>query len=106
MANLTKGETGIDGIVTISTAQASHAARVKWYPGRPGRTALCLTVTVEAEPRAINHNLPPPVAASAAGPVVGWVAANYAGLLDFWNNGETWTRDEVNAFIDGLHKVG
>jgi hypothetical protein len=92
--------------VSISTAQASHAPRVKWYPGRPGRTAPCLSVTVEAEPRAINDNLPPPVAASAAGPVVGWVAANYAGLLDFWNNGETWTRDEVNAFIDGLHKVG
>jgi hypothetical protein len=54
----------------------------------------------------INNNLPAPVAASAAGPVVGWVAANCAGLLDFWNNGETWTRAEVNAFFDGLRKVG
>ncbi len=106
MANLTTKDTGVDGMIYISTAQGGHAPRVKWYPGRPGAKAPSLSVTVETEPRAINNNLPANVAAAAVDAVKAWVGANRADLLRFWNEGATWTRDEVNDFIDGLTKLG
>jgi hypothetical protein len=105
MANLTSKDTGVHGIIYISTAQGSHAARVKWYPGRPNSGAPSLTVTVEPQPRAINNSLPANVATAAADRVKAWVALNHADLMEFWTNGATWTRDEVNAFIDGLKKL-
>ncbi len=105
MVNLPTKDTGVEGIVYIFTAQGSHGARVKWYPGRPKANAPSLTVTVAEEPKAINNNLPLVVAAAAAGPVRAWVAANHDELLDFWNNGASWTRDEVNEFIERLKKL-
>ena len=44
MVNLPRKDTGVDGIVYVSTAQGPHGPRVKWYPDRPGRDAPCLTV--------------------------------------------------------------
>jgi hypothetical protein len=38
-------------------------------------------------------------------PVIQWVALNRTALLDFWNNGDTWTQPQVNAFIQTLKPV-
>jgi hypothetical protein len=105
MANLPRRDTGVEGIIYISTAQGSHGPRVKWFPDRPSRDAPCLTVTLEAEPRAINHGLPSRQAQAAEAQVKEWVALNRDALLEFWQHGVSWTRDEVNAFIDGLAKL-
>jgi hypothetical protein len=105
MANLTSKDTGVEGVIYISTAQGAHAPRVTWYPGRPHRQAACLSMTIEPEPQAFNHDLPARVAAGATEKVARWVRLNHAALIDFWRDGETWTRDEVNAFIDGLEKL-
>jgi hypothetical protein len=105
MVNLTTKDTGVQGTIYISTAQGSHGPRVNWYPARPQRDAPSLTTTIEAEPRSINHNLERRSAFAASAIVEEWVRANHEKLLDFWSHGETWTRDEVNAFVDGLTKL-
>ena len=105
MVNLARKDTGVGGIIYISTAQGQHGPRVKWYPGRPGRDEPCLTVTLETQPRVLNHQLPPRIAAEAGREVTVWAERNRDALLHFWNDGLSWTRDEVNAFIDGLAKL-
>ena len=105
MANLPERDTGVPGIIYISSAQGSHGPRVKWYPARPRRQAPCLTVTVASEPDAINNNLPIKVAESAVEDVKAWVTLNRADLLEFWANGESWTVDELYGFTKSLKKV-
>jgi len=105
MANLAEDDTGVAGFIYISSAQVSHGPRVKWYPQRlRTRQDPCLAVTIDA-PQAINLNLPRRIADAAAGPVQQWVALNRAALLDYWNNGYSWTRRDVTAFIDALRKI-
>jgi hypothetical protein len=105
MANLPTEKTGVEGVIYISTAQASHAPRVKWYPGRPAENAPCLSVTIEVSPRTFNHRLPQRVFDAACIPVKAWVALNEATLLDFWHQGSTWLDDEVTGFKQGLAKL-
>src|SRR3954465_11655063 len=78
MANLPRSDTGVDGTIYISTMQASHAPRVKWYPERPGREVPCLTMTLEEPPRAINHGLPARQAQQGEAAVRAWIALNRA----------------------------
>jgi hypothetical protein len=105
VVNLATRETGVTGTIFVSTAQGAHGPRVKWYPGRPGREVACLTMTLEAVPQVINHGLSRIQASSGEAQLREWVRMNRAALLDFWENGVFWTRDEVNAFFDGLAKL-
>ena len=105
MANLPTEKTGVEGVVYISTAQGSHARRVKWYPGRPAENAPCLSVTIEDSPRAFNHYLPQRVFDAANIAVKAWVALNAGALLDFWHHGSTWLDDEVTGFKQALAKL-
>jgi hypothetical protein len=105
MANLPRKDTGVDGTIYISTMQGPHGPRVKWYPERPARDAPCLTLTLEAVPRAINHGLPRARAQQAEQQVRPWVELNRGALLDFWFNGVSWTIDEVHDFTKGLAKL-
>jgi hypothetical protein len=104
-ANLATMTTSVAGVIRISTKQASHAPRVKWYPGRPKDEAPSLSVTIEPEPRAFNRHLPERAFAAAAEPVRAWVRLNHAALLDFWNDGASWLDDEVDAFKQGLRRL-
>lgn len=106
MANLSTAQTGVEGVIYISTAQGGHGPRVKWYPGRLGANAPCLSVTVEPAPTAFNRRLPQPVFASGSEAVKRWVALNSGALLAFWNNGNTWMDDEVTAFKAALKRLG
>ncbi len=105
MANLPAEKTGVPGVIYISTAQGSHSPRAKWYPGRPYARAPCLSVTIEAQPKAFNHHLPQRAFDAAVGPVSVWVALNHAALLDFWNDGNSWLDDEVTAFKASLKRL-
>lgn len=105
VANLASDKTGVDGVIYISTAQARHAPCVKWYPGRPKEKAPCLSVTIEPTPNAFNHHLPARVFDSARLPVKAWVTLNYQDLLEFWNAGNNWMDDEVDAFKKSLKKI-
>ncbi len=105
MANLTSKKTGVEGVIYISTSQAGHAPRVKWYPERPQDGAPCLVVTIEQTPAAINKNLRQSVADAAADRVQAWVRLNCAALLEFWFKGNSWFDEEVDNFKKGLKSL-
>lgn len=62
-------------------------------------------MTLEAAPCVLNRQLPPSVTAEAARKVVALATRNRGARQRFWEEGLSSTRDEVNAFIDGLAKL-
>jgi hypothetical protein len=104
MANLTAAQTGVPGTIFISTAMGSHGPRVKYYV-QPGRTQPSFSVTISDRPAVAANSLPARVLRQMSPPVMRWVSLNRAALLDFWNNGDTWTQPQVNAFIQTLKPV-
>jgi len=105
MANLPTEQTGAEGAMYISTAQDSHAPRVKWHPARPAHDAPCLRVTIEPVPQPFNHHLSKPAFDAAHPAVAAWVTLNAASLLEFWHHGSTWMDDEVTDFKRALRKL-
>jgi hypothetical protein len=105
VTNLSSRRTGLDGIVYTSTLQGGHGPRVKWYPGRPGRDAACLVVTLESPPRVINMGLPAREARRMERALSAWVELNRDALLSYWNDGLGWTEEEHDAFRDSLKRL-
>jgi hypothetical protein len=104
MANLTAAQTGVPGTIFISTAMGSHGPRVKYYV-QPGRTQPSFSVTISDTPVVAANSLPIRVLRQMSPPVIQFVALNRTALLDFWNNGDTWSQPQVNAFIQTLKPV-
>jgi hypothetical protein len=104
IANLTSGQTGVAGTICISTAMGAHGPRVKYFV-QPGRTQPSFSVSVTDPPRVVANSLPARTLRRMAPQVSQWVALNRGALLDFWNNGDTWTQPEVNDFIPRLQRV-
>jgi len=104
MANLTAAQTGISGTIFISTAMGSHGPRVKYYV-QPGRTQPSFSVLVADPPTVVANSLPARVLRQMSPQVIQWVAINKEALLDFWNNGDTWTQPQVNAFMQTLTRL-
>ena len=104
MANLTAAQTGVPGTIFISTAMGSHGPRVKYYV-QPGRTQPSFSVTISDTPAVAANSLPIRVLRQMSPPVIQLVALNRTALLDFWNNGDTWSQPQVNAFIQTLKPV-
>jgi len=104
MANLTTAQTGIAGTVFISTAMGAHGPRVKYFV-QPGRTQPSFSVSVADPPAVVANSLPARTLRQMAPQVIEWVSRNRIALLDFWNNGDSWTQPEVNDFIQRLRSV-
>ena len=104
MANLTEDQTGIAGIVFISTVMGAHGPQVKYFlktgPGQPS-----FSVSVASEPRVVASSLPDRDFARMAPPVLEWVRLNHEDLARFWWEGKFWTDPEVAAFTVSLRKV-
>lgn len=105
MANLREKDTGVPGVVYVSTQEGQHAPRVTWYPGRPAEHAPLVTVTLEQPPHPINHGVAPREARAGVEATAAWVGLNREALLRFWRGGAYWDRNEVNAFFGGLQKL-
>lgn len=105
MAYLDEAETGISGTVFVSTALGSHGPRVEWYPGSPGHTSPCLIMSIAALPKVRDDFLPAHVSRPVVPQLLEWVRMNHVDLLRFWNEGESWNRRRVSAFLDGLQPV-
>ena len=105
MANLDEGDTNVPGTIFVSTALGAHGPRVKWYPDRAGRDLPCLVVSIGADPAVRDDFLPARVTRAVLPRVTAWVRLNHVALLDFWQNGASWNRREVAAFLDGLRPV-
>jgi len=104
MTNLPTARTGIRGVLFLSTAMASHGPRVKYF-AKTGKGQPSFSVSIAEEPCVLANSLPERVLNEAAPDVVEWVKLNRSALLRFWNEGETWTIDELNSFIDSLKKL-
>ena len=104
LANLTEQDTGLPGIVYVSTRQGRHGPRVKWYPRRGGSDEAFPTITLEDPPPIINHGVPareaPAVMAAAE-----WATINRAALLGFWAEGNALTFHKVGGVLRGLAKL-
>jgi hypothetical protein len=104
MANLTAAQTGVSGTVFISTAMGSHGPRVKYYV-QPGRTQPSFSVVISDSPSVVANSLPVRTMRQISPQVIRWVALNKDALLDFWNNGDSWTDPQVTAFKQALKRI-
>ena len=104
MANLTSEQTGVPGTIFISTAMGAHGARVKYFV-RPGRTQPSFSVSIADPPAVVANSLPARVLRQRSPQVIEWVLRNRNALLDFWNNGDSWTQPEVNSFVQRLQRL-
>ena len=57
MVNLREQDTGLTGVVFISTAMPAHGPRVKWFI-KPGRDQPSFSVSVGPEPRVLANSCP------------------------------------------------
>lgn len=105
MVNLTHEETGVDGFIHITTLRGSHGPAIAWYTDRPDGDLPSVAVTIEAEPRSVNHGVDSAQWRGVEAAVLRWVALNRDDLLHFWEVGATWTGAAVNDFIDRLKKL-
>jgi hypothetical protein len=103
-ANLDKSQTGVDGVIWISTMMAGHAPRVKYFV-RPGRTQSSFSVTIADQPRVAANSLPPRLVNQMSPLVIQWVTLNRDALLDFWHYGDTWTASQLIQFLQNFQKV-
>ena len=104
MANLHEEDTGIPGVVFISTVMGAHGPRVKYFV-KAGRNQPSFSVSISDSPRVLASSLPVRELNRFAPSVLRWVELNKDQLLRFWNEGETWSHREVTAFIEALKKV-
>jgi len=104
MANLTDAQTGVPGTIFISTAMGSHRPRIKYYE-QPGRTQPSFSVTISDSPTVVANSLPARVLRQMSAQVIRWVVLNKDALLDFWNNGDSWTDPQVTAFKRALKRL-
>lgn len=104
MANLTEAQTGVPGVITITTEVGQHGPKVRYSP-RLGQRELGCAVSVEPEPRVLFGDLDESELRTVADRVVHWVALNREALATFWREGAYWMIDEVHSFVARLKKV-
>jgi hypothetical protein len=102
--NLTSQQTGIDGTLFVSTAMGPHGPRVKYFV-KTGKGQPSFSVSISAEPEVLASSLPERVVRRVAPVVVEWVKLNRVDLLRFWEEGQSWTLEEVYAFGSQLRKL-
>jgi len=104
MANLVEAQTGIPGIVTITTVMGKHGPRVKYFL-KPGRHQPSFSVAIASQPRIVANSLDERDLNRMAAPVIEWVALNHEALASFWWDGADWPSPDVQSFIASLRKV-
>ena len=104
MANLTETQTGVAGIVTITTVVGRHGPKVRFAP-RLGRGEPTGAMSIALRPTILFSGLSGSDLERLSKPVMGWVGLNHEVLLDYWQDGAWWTIDEVQAFVARLKKV-
>lgn len=101
MANLPPSQTGIDGVIFVSTRMEPHGPRVKYYQ-RAGRSQPSFSVSISDQPCVVASSLPQRVVDAMAPKVSAWALLNQPALLDFWRHGDAWRQPQVEAFLHAL----
>jgi hypothetical protein len=102
MVNLMKEDTGIEGVVFISTnmPKLPHGPRVKYFE-KTGRDQPSFSVSVDLNPVVVASSLPERVVRRVSPQVIDWVSLNRGALLEFWNDGALWPRSKLAQFLEG-----
>ena len=104
LANLSETQTGVPGVITITTIMGSHGPRVKYFV-KTGKGQPSFSVAIAATPRVVANSLEDRTLSRMAPVVIDWVALNHDALNAFWWEGGHWMQTDVQAFIDTLKKV-
>ena len=104
MTNLFEEDTGVPGVIFVSTTMASHGPRVKYYV-RAGRNQPSFSVVLTDPPRVVANSLSTRELNRASPAVLAWTALNREALLRYWFEGDKLSRREANAFFEGLQKL-
>ena len=104
MVNLFPEDSGVEGVIFVSTAMGSHGPRVK-YSLQAGRNQPGFSVSISKGPRLLASSLPDHIVNKAAPKVIESVGLNHPALLEFWNNGTTWSHRDVGRFVENLKKL-
>lgn len=104
MANLYPDDTGIEGVIFISTAMASHGPRIKYFV-KAGKSQPSFSMSISATPEIKANSLPAKVRDRMEPIVSRWVALNHVSLLHFWNEGDSWSIRQVAEFAARLQRV-
>jgi len=104
MVNLREQDTGLAGVLFVSTAVPAHGPRVKYFL-KAGREQPSFSVSIAPEPRVLANSLPQRELQRAAPGVIAWVRLNHEALLRFWNHGEGMDVRELATFVAGLKRV-
>jgi hypothetical protein len=99
MANLSPSRTGIErGYIYISTKQGNHGCRIKYFSNLRDQSKVMIV--------SIPHFKVIEDTASCSKKikkqVLHFAKTNSKKLLEFWNQGNSWTDDEVREFQDNL----
>ena len=104
MANLSEARTGVPGVIWISTRVERHGPQVKYYE-KPGTSQPSFSVSIDEPPKVVAGDLPERVIKRMSPEVIEWVRLNRAPLLSFWNDGDTWMDEQVEAFKKALVRL-
>lgn len=104
MANLAEAQTGVPGVITITTMMGRHGPRVK-YLLKTGRHQPSFSVAIAATPRVVANSLDERDLKRMAAKVIEWVALNHEALAAFWWEGADWLAPDVQTFIAALKKL-
>jgi hypothetical protein len=72
---------------------------------KAGRDQPSFSVSISPQPRVLANSLPERELNRYAPAVIRWVEINCEALLRFWNEGETFSVDDLVAFVRALKKV-
>lgn len=104
MVNLREQDTGVSGVLFVSTAVGAHGPRVKFFLN-VGRDQPSFSVSIGPEPRVLANSLPERELRRAAPAVIAWVRVNHVALLRFWNHRDGMDVRELAAFVAELERV-
>jgi hypothetical protein len=104
MTNLQEDDTGIPGVIFISTAMGSHGPCVKYFV-KAGRSQPSFSVSIADTPRILANSLPQRDLNRASASVIEWVRINKDALLRFWIEGDGYSIHEVVELVRSLKKI-
>ena len=105
MANLRQEQTGVPGVIFISTRMGAHGPRVKWYEDRPLRGAPSFSVDLSDPPMVVASDVDIRLQRQVAPKVATWVGLNREALREFWERGAELFEDERAALFARLRRL-
>jgi 3-deoxy-D-manno-octulosonic-acid transferase len=99
MANLSPSRTGIEkGYIYISTKQGNHGCRIKYFSNLKDQSKMMIVTIPHFKVIEDTASCSKKIKKQ----VLHFAKINSKKLLDFWNQGNSWTDDEVRQFQDNL----